>query len=131
MIFIDSNIPMYIIGKEHENKQRARVLLERLIGDEKRLVTDAEVFQEILHRYKAIERIDAIQPAYDALLGLVDDIFSVSMADMVRAKELVLSYTGVSARDAVHAAVMKNNEVDEILTFDAGFDSFGFLRRLY
>jgi len=122
---------MYLIGKEHENKQKARILLERFIVDEKRLVTDAEVFLEIIHRYKAIERTDAIQPAFDTLLGLVDDVFSVTMADMVRSKELVLSYNGISARDAVHAAVMKNNEVCEILTFDTGFDSFEFIRRLH
>ena len=33
------------------------------------LLTDAEVLQEILHRYVAINRRDAIQPAFDALLA--------------------------------------------------------------
>jgi serine/threonine protein kinase len=34
-----------------------------------RLVTDSEVFQELLHRYAAIQRLDAIEPAFEALLG--------------------------------------------------------------
>ena len=68
MIFIDSNIPMYLIGAPHPNKDAAVRLLEQVIGRGERLVTDAEVLQEILHRYHAIRRHDAIQPAFDAVL---------------------------------------------------------------
>ena len=106
-------------------------MLAELFHGEKRLVTDAEVFQEILHRYKVIERLDAIQPAFDVLLGMVDEIFTVSIADMIRAKEFVFSYKGICARDAVQAAVMKNNDIEEILTFDGGFDALTFLRRIF
>ncbi|MGA8620292.1 MAG: hypothetical protein WB660_17440 [Candidatus Sulfotelmatobacter sp.] len=42
-----------------------------------RLVTDAEVLQETLYRYVAIDRRDAIQPAFDALLGVVDQVLAV------------------------------------------------------
>lgn len=65
MIFIDSNIPMYLVGSEHPHKVDSRQMLERCIADNERMVTDAEVFQEILHRYAAIGRKDAIQPASD------------------------------------------------------------------
>lgn len=54
MIFVDSNVPMYLVGSEHPNKQAARRVLERLIAGSQRLVTDAEVIQEILRRYAAI-----------------------------------------------------------------------------
>ena len=47
------------------------------MSGQERLVTDAEVLEEILHRYVSIERPDAIQPAFDALLGVVDDVFGV------------------------------------------------------
>ncbi len=73
MIFVDSNIPMYLVGADHPHKLDARRALERLIAEEHRLVCDAEVPQEILHRYTAIGRRDAIQPAFEALLGLVDE----------------------------------------------------------
>ena len=64
MIFIDSNIPMYLVGADHPNKHVARRLLERAIVDDEPLATDAEVLQEILHRYTAIKRRDAIGPAF-------------------------------------------------------------------
>lgn len=130
MIFIDSNIPMYLIGKEHPNKSRALSLLNRLILDEERLVTDAETLQEILHRYKSIHRTDAIQPAFDTLLGLVDEVFPVELTDMIKAKDLLTSFPGVSARDTVHAAVMERNNVTRIISFDKDFDRFPFLERI-
>ena len=62
MILIDSNIPMYLVGAPHPHKTDAQRLLERCITQEERLVTDAEVLQEILHRYVAIRRRDASMP---------------------------------------------------------------------
>ena len=70
MILVDSNIPMYLVGASHPHKIAAQRMLEKLIRDRERLTTDAEVLQEILHRYVAIDRRDAIQPAFDALLGV-------------------------------------------------------------
>jgi hypothetical protein len=64
MIFIDSNIPMYLVGRPHRHKAEAQVLLEAAIAANERLVTSAEVLQEILHRYVAIRRRDAIQPRH-------------------------------------------------------------------
>ena len=52
----------------------------------------------------AIERRDAIQPAFDALLGVVDEVFDVTLADVRQAKEIVLGASRLSARDAVHLA---------------------------
>lgn len=121
MIFVDSNIPMYLVGAEHPNKAAARHLLERAITDGELLVTDAEVLQEILHRYVAIDRRDAIEPATAALLDVVDEVFPIERADVERARELVLA-TRLSARDAVHLAIMRRYDVDRILTFDRAFD---------
>jgi len=77
VILVDSNIPMYLVGAPHAHKGDAQRLLERVVGERERLVTDAEVLQEILHRYVAIDRRDAIQPAFDALLGVVDQVLGV------------------------------------------------------
>jgi hypothetical protein len=122
VIFIDSNIPMYLIGADHANKAVAREKLESLVRNRERLVTDVEVQQEILHRYVAIDRRDAIQPAFDTLLGIVDDVFLIDAADVSRAKTLVLERRRLSARDAIHVAVMERRGVSRILTFDRGFD---------
>jgi hypothetical protein len=105
-------------------------MLERLITARDRLVTDAEVLQEILHRYVAINRRDAIQPAFDALLGTVDEVLHVDLAVAERAKQIVLGYRQLSARDAVHLAVMEQHGIQQILSFDSGFDTFPGVTRL-
>ena len=130
MILVDSNIPMYLIGAPHPHKTDSQRLLEQLISDRQKLVTDAEVLQEILHRYVAIDRRDAIQPAFDALLGVVDQVFAIDEPVAQRAKEIVLERPGFSARDALHAAVMDLQGIEVILSFDAGFDALPAIQRL-
>lgn len=130
MILVDSNIPMYLVGSPHRHKSDAQQLLEKLASDRQRLVTDAEVLQEILHRYVAINRRDAIQPAFDAVLGIVDQVLAIDRAITERAKQIVLGYQQLSARDAVHLAVMEQHGIESILTFDAGFDGFPGITRL-
>ena len=130
MIFDDSNIPVYLVGSPHPHKADAPRLLEKLISDRERLVTDAEVLQEILHRYVAIDRRDAIQPAFDALLGVVDEVLSVDGGAVDRAKQIVLGYRQISARDAVHLSVMEQNGIQQILSFDSGLDAFPGITRL-
>ncbi|HYV75721.1 MAG TPA: type II toxin-antitoxin system VapC family toxin [Candidatus Binatia bacterium] len=130
MILIDSNIPMYLVGAAHSHKTDAQRALEKLVRDRQRLVTDAEVLQEILHRYIAIARRDAIQPAFDALLGITDDVLAVDRRAVERAKQIVLGYQRLSARDAVHLAVMEQHGIERVLSFDAGFDGFPGITRL-
>jgi uncharacterized protein len=115
---------MYLVGAPHPHKADAQRLLEKLITDRQRLVTDAEVLQEILHRYVAIDRRDAIQPAFDALLGVVDEVLAIDDRVVQRAKQTVLGYRQLSSRDAVHLSVMEQNGIERILSFDSGFDAF-------
>jgi uncharacterized protein len=124
VILVDSNIPMYLVGAPHPHKADAQRLLEKLITDRQRLVTDAEVLQEILHRYVAIDRRDAIQPAFDALLGVVDEVLAIDGRTVHRAKQIVLGYRQLSSRDAMHLSVMEQNGIERILSFDSGFDAF-------
>ena len=130
MIFVDSNIPMYLVGAPHRHKIDAQRLFEKLVGERERLVTDAEVLQEILHRYVAIDRRDAIQPAFSALLGVVDQVLAIDLAAVERAKIIVLESRQLSARDALHVAVMEQNSMTQILSFDTGFDGFPGIARL-
>ena len=130
MILVDSNIPMYLVGATHPHKSDAQRLLENLVSQRARLVTDAEVMQEILHRYVAINRREAIQPAFDALLGIVDQVLEVDHDVVERAKQIVLGYARLSARDAVHLAIMEQHGIEQILSFDSGFDGFPGIERL-
>jgi predicted nucleic acid-binding protein len=121
---------MYLIGAAHPHKTDSQQLLERCISRNERLVTDAEVLQEILHRYVAIQRRDAIQAAFETLLAIVDEVFPITQKDLQRAKEIVLGSRALSARDALHLAVMEHNSVENILTFDRGFDGFPGVTRI-
>ena len=113
---------MYLVGAAHPHKADAKQLLEAAIAASERLVISAEVLQEILHRYVAIDRRDAIQPAFDSLLGVVDEVIAIELADVVRAREFVVGMSELSARDALHAAVMTRENIERIMTFDTAFD---------
>ena len=112
---------MYLVGEAHPHKFDSQRLLERAVSGNERLVTDAEVLQEILHRYTAIDRRDAIQPALAAMLAVVDDVLSITRQDIEAARDIVLQIRGLSARDAIHAAVMQRHGISTIMTFDRGF----------
>jgi predicted nucleic acid-binding protein len=131
MTFVDSNIPMYLVGAAHPHKTEAQILLERLIAAGERLVTDVEVLQEILHRYTAIDRRDAIASALQSVLDIVDEVFSVEKADALRAAEIVQSSARMSARDALHVAVMERHDIRSILSFDADFDRWARVKRIH
>jgi uncharacterized protein len=122
LIFIDSNLPMYLVGADHPHKTDAGRILDDLIARGERLVTDVEVLQEILHRYTAIDRLDAIQPAFSAVLDIVDEVLPIDLTHVEAAKDVVLGRYGVSARDAIHVAVMRANRIDRIASYDTGFD---------
>lgn len=113
---------MYLVGAEHPHKADAVRLLDDLIARGERLATDVEVLQEILHRYTALDRLDAIQPAFDSVLDIVDEVLPVHLEQVEEAKEIVLGRYGVSARDALHVAVMRANRIDRVVSFDSGFD---------
>jgi uncharacterized protein len=130
VIFVDSNIPMYLIGAAHAHKVDAQRWLEKLVSERTRLVTDAEVLQEILHRYVAIGRREAIQPAFDVLQGVVDHTYPVDEKAVERAKAIVLERPLLSARDAVHVAIMEINGIDTVLSFDRGFDQVPGIKRI-
>ena len=121
MILVDSNVPMYLVGADHPSKTAARSLLELAVARRERLVTDAEVIQEILHRYAAIDRRTFIEPAVEVLLGVVDEVYPIELADVTRARDIVLS-SRLTARDAIHVAIMQRHGIARIMTLDDDFD---------
>ena len=122
---------MYLIGAAHPHKADAQLLLERLIASGQRLVTDAEVLQEILHRYTAIDKREAIGPAFQLTLEVVDQLIAVEKTDVLRAGEIAQHRVRMSARDAVHIAVMERHGIRSILSFDADFDRWPGLNRIH
>ena len=130
MIFVDANVPMYLIGRDHPHKVEAQSIVERLVGEQRRLVTSSEVFQEILHRFISTDRRDKIEPAFETLRGIVDQVLAVEEADVFAAKDLTHTHPKLSARDVIHVAMMRRQQIKEILSFDGGFDVVAGITRL-
>jgi len=124
-VFVDSNVPMYVAGSAHPNRDPAVRFLERVRAGEVEACTSTEVLQEILYRYSALGRVDLAATAYDLFVRLMPEIFDVTLSDTDGARDLLMSTGGLSARDAVHAAVMLNRGVTAIATFDRAFERVG------
>lgn len=128
MIFIDSNVPMYLVGKPHPNRDRLENYLRANPG--RVYVTSAEVFQEIVHRYVAIDRRTAIDDAFDLLDALAEMVFPIGEAQVRRAAEISKTQRQLSGRDCLHLAVMESHGVDTVLSCDRGFDVWPHVTRL-
>jgi predicted nucleic acid-binding protein len=121
---------MYLIGAEHPHKIDARRLLERAVAENRRLVADTEVFQEILHRFVAIDRREAIQPCFDLMFEICDEVMPIDLDTVGRAREIVIGHPHLTARDAIHLAVMRLQGIETILSFDRDFDGLPGITRL-
>ena len=128
MIFVDSNIPMYPVGTPRPNRERTEVFLRQRPDED--YVTSAEVYQEILHRYAAINRRPAISDAFTLLDDLVGSVFPVSRDEVEAARQAAERHPELSARDCLHLAVMAANGVSRILSFDDGFSDYSGVTRL-
>lgn len=119
MIFVDSNVPMYLVGAPHPNRDRLEEFLRSRPDED--YVTSAEVYQEILHRFVAIDRRMVIEDAFGLLDDLVVSVFPIRRDDVDASKEIAMQQPALSARDCLHLAVMQANGVKRVLTFDEGF----------
>jgi predicted nucleic acid-binding protein len=130
VIFVDSNIPMYLVGSDNPHKHRVQRLLERVSHERRPLVTDVEVFQEILHRFISIRRPEAIDPTVAVLQAIVDEVYPIEFVDFQRARRLIRTSGSLSARDALHIAVMQRRDVEAVMTFDRGFEGIPGIERI-
>ncbi len=129
-VFVDSNIPMYVAGREHPCREPSRRLLDRVRSGEIEACTSTEVLQEILYRYAGLGRLDLARRVYDLFLQVVPVVFPVTLADTDRCRDLLDEVPGISVRDAIHAAVMRSHDVSRIATFDTGFDAVPGIERV-
>lgn len=130
MIYVDSNVPMYLVGAAHPSKQRVIELVSRLVSALDPLVTSAETFQEIVHRYVALGDRRHLDAAYEALEAMVGSVADVTKADVDAARALSAQYGGLSSRDSLHVALAKRLGCAKIWTYDTGFDVVPGLQRI-
>jgi predicted nucleic acid-binding protein len=129
-VFVDSNIPMYVAGAPHKNRDAARRFLDRVSAREVEACTSSGALQEILWRYSALGRPDMARQVYDLFVEICPVVLPVTLADTDRARDLLCDGPVIPSRAAMHAAVMLNHRVEWIATFDEGFDKIPGLRRM-
>ena len=119
MTFVDTNVFLYALGREHALRQQARrfFLLGRSEG--RRLCTSSEVEQELLHVTLRRGGQDADVLATFALVdATMSDVWSVEREDVRLAGDLAVDHCGLAARDLVHLACCIRRGVHEVKTFD-------------
>ncbi len=122
LFFLDANILMYCLGREHPLKAPCLGVVEQIRDGRILVHTSTEVQQETLHRYYRQKRQDLGDQTYRLLTDLCVTVYPVTAADMERAFSILHAVPDVNVRDAVHAAVMLNNGLTHILSTDTHFD---------
>lgn len=118
MIFVDTNVFIHYLGREHRLREEARAMLEHLVQRGVRLATSAEVLQELLHFYLRDQRLRDLEDAFALVEHCIDEIWSVDEVDIETARNLISRYPGLEARDLVHLACCIRHQPRELMTFD-------------
>lgn len=129
-LFLDANVPTYAAGRDHPLKEPCREVLRLSVRHPRSFFTNAEVLQEMLHRYLALRRWPEgkrVVLDFAALMsGAVEPVFA---EDAVRACDLADRHAAkpgarLAARDLLHAAVVLRARGDaaKIVTADRDFD---------
>ena len=90
---------------------------------------DAEVLQEILHRYRTIQRWEEGREVYALARRIVPLIVAVTGEILDRARDLLDGDARLGARDALHAAVVLNRSMAGVCSYDRALDRIAGLRR--
>ena len=130
VVFVDTNILMYVAGREHPHQETCRQALALIAQEVVEAVASTEVHQEILLRYLSLGRPEDARSVSETLQSIVPRTLAVDLADIVKARDLSSIYPTLPARDLVHAAVMLNNGITAILSVDKHFDSIREIVRL-
>lgn len=123
-LFLDANIPMYATGGESPYRAACRRLLRDITEERLHVVTDTEIIQEILYRYSALRRWETGLTMAASLLQIVPKVLPVRREDMEQMLLLGQQYHqhGIQPRDLIHAAVMQNHGIRQIISADRHFD---------
>ena len=121
---------MYVAGREHPHREPAMRFLARVKEGAVEGCTSTEVLQEILYRYTALGKRGLAREVYTLFVDICPVVLSVDLADTDLACQLMSELPDISARDAIHAAVMRNHDVESIATFDEDFGRIPGIRRI-
>jgi uncharacterized protein len=129
LILIDANVFMYAAGAEHPHKAPSVALLRRIARGEIDAAVDAEVLQEILHRYRAVRRWNEGRQVFALARRIVPLVVAITDQTVDRARDLLDDDDRLGARDAVHAAVVLDRGMEGVCSYDRDLDRVDGLRR--
>ncbi|HHQ48032.1 MAG TPA: PIN domain-containing protein [Acidobacteria bacterium] len=124
MIFVDTNVIMYAVGRPHALRPEARSFFEWAVSqDHNPLCTSAEVLQELLHAYIPVGRMETLDAALKLAASCIPQIYTVGEEDVRLARLLADTHSHLGARDLIHLAVCRRNAVRQVKTFDRALAS--------
>ncbi len=118
MIFVDTNVVMYAVGRSHPLKPQAQAFFEAALRERTPLATSAEVLQELLHAYLPVGRLETLDAALELVESLVETVWSVEPDDVRFARSLVGRHPELGARDLLHLACCRRRGAEEMKTYD-------------
>ena len=121
---------MYAAGASHPYEEPSRLFLERVARTEIDALVDAEVLQEILHRYRAIGRWKDGRQVFELTRKIVPEVLPITAEILDEAKKLLDVYPNLMARDALHAAACMKAGCRAICSYDRDFDRIENLERM-
>ena len=129
--FLDANIPIYAAGRPHRLKGPCAQVLMLAAERPEAFLTDAEVLQELLHRYLALRLWSEGRDVFHGFADLMRErVEPVQAIDVEQAALLADELPELGARDLLHAAIIRRLEVQNIISADAGLDRLTEVERL-
>ncbi len=131
LAFVDANVPMYAAGADHRLKAPCIDVMAMIAAHPRAFLTDAEVLQELIHRYLSERRWALGRAVFREFAELMEGrIEPVHAEDVAHAAQMADDCPGVSSRDLVHAAAAQRAGVSRIISADAHFDLLPGVERL-
>jgi uncharacterized protein len=121
---------MYAIGREHPNKRPSAALLQQVGAGRVDATVDAEMLQELLHRYRSLDRWALASEVYELTRRLFPVVLPITVEVVDAAHRLMGLHPRLMCRDAVHAAVVQVGGLAAICSYDRDFAVLEELRRV-
>ncbi|HSK79827.1 MAG TPA: type II toxin-antitoxin system VapC family toxin [Thermoanaerobaculia bacterium] len=118
MIFVDTNVFMYAVGRSHPLQEKARLFFGESLTSQQKLVTSSEVLQELLHVYLPVRRMTTLDAALALVDACISSIWVLEPEDVRLARDLADQSPALNARDLIHLACCKRRDIQTLKTFD-------------
>ena len=129
MRLIDTNVIVYTVGSVHPLKEASERILSDIAAGTLAANLDAEALQEVLHVYSSRGERKKGFRTIEHLLMLFPNPFPIGREEIEKARDLMRAHSFLSARDAIHAAVVQTHDLEGIISADKVFDRIKGLKR--